>query len=101
MFKLSIMILELIISYIQNIKKCVIKPGVENFTIYVLIKLKIKMKANIVFSMKAKTHILNAFPKVNLFIFLNVVPNQKQTRTKNFSRTSFNKKSIERSTITR
>ena len=34
-----------------------------------------KMKANIVFSMKAKLHILNAFLKLNLFNKMNDVSN--------------------------
>ena len=34
---------------------------------------KYKMEVNIVFSIETKTHILNAFPKVKFFSFLNVV----------------------------
>ena len=52
--------------YSEN-KKYVIKPGVKDLTIYILIWLKTKMMVTIVFSVKAKTYTLNAFPKVNLF----------------------------------
>ena len=48
-------------------KKCVIKLGKENSFNFVLIRLKIKTKVNIVFSTKVKPHILNAFLKLNLF----------------------------------
>ena len=41
--------------------------GVKNITIYVLTWPKIKTMVNIVFSMKAKPHILNVFLKLNLF----------------------------------
>ena len=51
----------------MNSKKCVIKPGVKDSTIFVLIWLKIKMMVNIVFQMKARPHSLIAFPKLNLF----------------------------------
>ena len=60
---------------------------------------KTKNKVNIVFSMKTKTHILNAFLK--LFCFLNAVPNQKQTRTRKIRRRSFLKKSNRRNSTTR
>ena len=67
MFRVCIMISELMIWNMMNSKKCVIKLGVKEWTICVLIGLKIKMKVKIVFSMKAKPHTLNAFPKANLF----------------------------------
>ena len=53
-------------------------PGVKNLTIFVLLWLQLKQKVNIVFSMEAKTHLLNAFPKKKLFSFLIVVSNQKK-----------------------
>ena len=56
-------------------KKCVIYLGVRDLTIFVLIWLKLKMKVNIVFSMKVKPHILNAFLKMNLFNKINDVSN--------------------------
>ena len=39
---------------------------------YLCIDMTKKMKVNIVFSMKAKTHILNVFQKLNLFNKINV-----------------------------
>ena len=95
------MISELKICCIQNLKECVVKLGVKDSTIYVLLKVKENMKVNIVFSVKAKTYILNVFVKVKLFSFLNSVPNQKQTRTASVRRISFIKKSSKRITITR
>ena len=49
------------------LKKCVVKLGVKIRPNYVLIRLTIKMKVNIISSMKAKTHILIAFVTVSLF----------------------------------
>ena len=58
-----------------NSKKCVVAVGVKKLTIFLLILLKLKLMVSIVFSMKAKTYILNAFPKVKLPEFLNVAFN--------------------------
>ena len=60
-----------------ELEKCVVKLGVKNLTICLLIRLNIKMKENFVFSMEAKTHISNAILNVKLFSFLNVVSNQR------------------------
>ena len=43
--------------------------GLKDLPNYLLITPKTKMMINIVYSMKVKTHILNAFPKVNLLSF--------------------------------
>ena len=62
----------------MNSKKSVVKPGLKNLTVYVLIGVEIRKKVNFVVSMKVKTHRMNAFPKVKLFSFLNVVSKSKQ-----------------------
>ena len=51
------------------------KHGVMIRIIFVLIDLKREIKENIVFVMKAKTYIKNAFQKQNLFEYINVVFN--------------------------
>ena len=56
MLKACIKISEDMIWNMMNSKKCVVKLGVKSLPNYVLIKLKMKMKVNIVFSTKAKTH---------------------------------------------
>ena len=48
-------------------KECVMKLGMKNLTIFVLIWLKIETQVNIVLSMKAKPHIMNAFVRMKLF----------------------------------
>ena len=58
-----------------NSNKCVVKPGLKNIPIYVLIWLEIKMKLTDVISMKAKTHILNAFRKLNFLNKIDIVSN--------------------------
>ena len=57
----------------MNSTKCVIKLGLKDLIIFVLILLGIKTKANIVFSMKVKPHTMNVFTKVNLFNKINDV----------------------------
>ena len=59
----------------MNIKTSVVKLEVKDITIVVLTRLETELKVNVLFSMKAKTYILNAIPKLNLFSFLNVVSN--------------------------
>ena len=49
----------------------------KNITLYVFICLELKKKVDIVFSKKTKTHTSNAFQKVKLFSFLNVISNLK------------------------
>ena len=49
------------------------KAWCKKLTTHVLIWVKTKMKLNIVFSMRAKTHTLKVFVKVKLFSFLNVI----------------------------
>ena len=51
----------------SDFKEICLTKWVKYLTILVFIWLKTKMKVNVVFSMKAKTHILNAFVKVNFF----------------------------------
>ena len=72
MLEVRIKILGVLICTITNLGRYVVGPGVNNLTIFLLIRLRIEMKVNIVFSMKAKTHTLNAFPKVKLFTKLRV-----------------------------
>ena len=55
----------------MNSKKWVIKPGVKDLTIFVLIWLKIKMKVNIVIPIEAKTLFLNVCAKENVFDYHN------------------------------
>ena len=55
----------------KDSKKCTVKLGMRKLTIHVFMWLKLKKKVNIVTSRKAKTHILNAFPKLKLFSFVN------------------------------
>ena len=50
-------------------KKCVVKLGVKDLTIYVLMWLKIRTKVNIAFSLKVKTHILNALREWSFLFF--------------------------------
>ena len=59
----------------MNSRKCVVKLNVKEITIFILMGLKIKMKVNFVFSIKAKPQILNVFPKANLFIKIKDVSN--------------------------
>ena len=49
-----------------NSSNCVVKLGVEVLTILGLIRVEIEKKVKIVTSVRAKTHILNAFVKVKL-----------------------------------
>ena len=71
--KVCVMIVELLICYKLNLRKCVELLRAKILTIYVLIWLKIKKKVYIVFSTKVKLHISFVFPKLNLFSFLNDV----------------------------
>ena len=59
------------------------------------------MKVNIVFSMKAKTQLLNVFQKLKLSSFLNVISSQKPRRFGKIKRTSFIAKSSKSCEITR
>ena len=63
------------IGTMMNSMSCVVMLRVKNSIISVLTLVELQKKVTIVYSMKAKTHILNAFLKVKLFNFLNVVFN--------------------------
>ena len=58
----------------SDVREKVLKAWSEKF-IYLCFDLTRKMIVTIVFSMKAKTQILNVFVKLKLFSFLNVVSN--------------------------
>ena len=64
--------------------------GQKSLTTYVLIWLETKKKVNIVFSVKAKTHIPNALPKLKLFSSLNVVSNKKLKLSRKLKRANQN-----------
>ena len=86
---------------IVNPKNCVVKLGVKNITLFVLIWLNFKRKVNIVNLMRAKTHITNAFPKVKLFNFFKVIINKKQRSFRNFKRVNLMRKPSIGVTITK
>ena len=59
------------------------------------------MKVNIVSSIRAKTHISNALPKVKLFNFLNVLINKRQRSLRKFKRVNLIRKPSKVVTITK
>ena len=59
------------------------------------------MKVNIVFSMNAKTHVLNAFPKVKFFDYINFILNQRYEKFGKIRRTGFITKSSKKCQIAR
>ena len=67
MFKVCIMITEITIWFFQNSNKCVTNPGVKDSIIFVLIRLKTKMKANIVFPMESKNAYIECIPESEPF----------------------------------
>ena len=85
----------------DEFKEMCLEIGVKDLTIFVLIRLKIKMKVNVVFRRKAKTHINNVFPKLHFFNKINVVSNQKRRRFTKMERVGLIRKPSKSSEITR